>query len=109
MASYYILRGIHYLNQQLLESKQPVNLGWPWQLPPVLGNTVIWAEGRALGSAHWAELLWLLPFLQRHLVGSAHWRSAGIGCSGQYCEHRSGLLEDSGLPVGVQVPGMGFC
>lgn len=60
MASYYILRGIHYLNQQLLESKQPVNLGWPWQLPPVLGNTVIWAEGRNLGSAHWAELLWLV-------------------------------------------------
>lgn len=60
MASYYILRGIHYPNQQLLKSKQPVNLGWPWRLPPVLGNTVIWAEGRTLGSAHWAELLRLV-------------------------------------------------
>lgn len=60
MASHYNLCGIHYPNQQLLESKQPVNLDWPWQLPPVLGNTVIRAEAHALGSAHWAELLWLV-------------------------------------------------
>lgn len=52
------LRGIHYPNQQLLGSKQPGNLGWPWpwRSPPVPGNTVIWAEA----------VFWALPTGQNY-------------------------------------------
>lgn len=79
---HYVLCGINDPNQQLLESKQPVNLGWPRQLPPVIGNTVIWARGPALGSAHWAEPLWhVCVILQGHLVGTAEGQANWHGLS----------------------------
>lgn len=75
IASYYILCGIHYPNQQLLESKQLVNLGQLGNCLLFLGNTVIWA----LGSAHWAESLWLVC----HSCRGAQWALLTIASLGR--------------------------
>lgn len=102
-----------------MESKQPVNLGWPGQLPPVLGNTMIRAGGPTLASALWGRATPACPCCSAGVPGG-HGPSVGqleSACSQQHCDpwktvggrwsHPCLGCLPAGLPPGSVTSGVG--
>ena len=71
-----------------MESKQPVNLGRPGQLPPVLGNAVIRAGGPALVPLAGQSYAAGAP--SGHGPGAGGWQGGGVYALGTPSPRRSG-------------------